>query len=374
MTKLSVLQVVASMHLGGAERVVENLCRKLDPERFNVGVLCLKSLGLVGQSLVDDGYNVQLLKLPKEGGGKISRIRSVAAYVKAQEIDCVHTHGHADLLTAAPALFMNSQVSLIHTFHFGNYPHVARSTKMFEFLFSRWTSQLVAVSYRQRSEICRTYRIRKNRIETVWNGIEPILVERSPEEVRRELGLKQESIVVGSVGTLIEQKGFDAYLSIVAKICAMADNVEFVIVGFGPLEKKLKKSAAELGIEGKVVFAGLRDDVPEVMNSFDILVSPSLWEAMPIVLIEAMAVGLPIVATDVGDNSLVVENEVNGFIVPVGDGRGIADRIMRLCTSSELRAKMRYANKARFLDLFTADTMVQKYSDLYVSTCSKTRK
>lgn len=371
MSKLKILQVVAALHIGGAERVVQNLCRKLDRDRFEVNVVCLKSMGNVGDGLRQEGFNVSLLMQADESAGRIQRIRNLATMINDMEIDCVHTHGHADLFTAAPALLKNSKTALVHTFHFGNYPHVPFRTRIFEFVFARMASQLVSVSHRQREAVSRTYWIDKNRIEPVWNGIGDFKIESDTSRLRRELGIREGSTIVGAVGTLIKQKGYEQFLSVVQILCDLYSDIDFVIVGFGPLENALKKEATRLGIERRIIFTGLRDDAPKIMSMFDIFVSPSLWEAMPIVLLEALAVGAPIVATDVGDNALVLEDGVNGFVVPVGDQNAMVDRIGRLYSSTRLREEVGRSNRALFLEKFTASAMVRNYETIYRRVCRK---
>ena len=142
-------------------------------------------------------------------------------------------------------------------------------------------------------------------------------------------------------------------------------NIKFVIVGGGPLEQLLREESASLGLQGRVVFTGWRNDALELIPSMDVFVMSSLWEAMSIVLLEAMAASRPIVVTDVGDNSRVIEHGVSGLVVAPKDAEGIASAVLQIYKDSGLAGHLARQANARFVRNYTVRQMVEEHERLY---------
>jgi glycosyltransferase involved in cell wall biosynthesis len=159
-------------------------------------------------------------------------------------------------------------------------------------------------------------------------------------EVRRELGLADDDVVAVMVARLAPLKGHDVLLRALARIAPDQPRLRVVLVGDGPLAGELTALAEELGITDRVVFTGLRRDVPRVLQGADMAVLPSLHEAVPISIIEEMAAGLPIVATDVGGLPDTVSDGEEGVIVPPSDVEALAAALARLGVDDELRRTM----------------------------------
>lgn len=145
----------------------------------------------------------------------------------------------------------------------------------------------------------------------------------------------------------------------------MVPEIELVIAGDGPQRRELEERGRALGVSEKVRFVGYRSDVPELIASFDTYVLPSLWEGLPLALLEALAQGTPIVATTVGGNPEIVEDGTNGFLVPPADGHALADRILRAYRDGDLRARICEANKKKFASSFSLDAMLKRYEALF---------
>lgn len=368
--KLKVLQVVASLHLGGFERVVSNICKNIDKNRFNIAVFCVKHTnGFIGKQLQDEGFNIQGASAQNSSSRKSKYLSFLKLhdYSKKAKIDILHSHGSTGFVDAGFVSLISKSVKHIHTFHFGNYPNRPPKKFLLEFIFSRVPKQLVAVSHHQRNLLIKNYKLDPKRILTIWNGVKEVNKTTDIQKIKTEFNIPMQSPVVGTIANLIEQKGYEYFLQTCQIINKSLPNVYFVIIGGGPLELQVIEQAHHLGIQHRVIFAGSRTDAPALLPAFDVFLLASLWEAMPLVLLEAMAAGIPIIATDVGDNGLIVSDGEAGFIVPVKDVLRMASHVKQLLQDRHLSVTMGAIGKERFKCHFSAKTMVTQYEALYES-------
>jgi glycosyltransferase involved in cell wall biosynthesis len=188
--------------------------------------------------------------------------------------------------------------------------------------------------------------------------------ERPREAVRAELGIPAEAPVVGTVTRLSAQKAPLDFVAAAARVAEQRPDVHFVVVGDGPLRAEVEAAVAAEGLAKTVHLTGLRRDVPDVMHSFDIFALSSLWEGLPRVLPQAMAAGLPIVATAVDGNAEAVEDGINGLLTPPGDPHAFADALLRLLEDGQLADRMGSAG-LEMVDEFSARKMVRDIEALY---------
>lgn len=258
----------------------------------------------------------------------------------------------------------------MHTFHRGNYPNYVKRYMLMEKLFCRAPERLVAVGIEQRESIRKTYGIAPDRIVTILNGVE--LTEPSVEQAWQErLGYMRRP-VIGTICTLIEQKGITYLLETASRLRQQGSDAVFVIVGDGPLRGELEEKCRQLGLDDHVFFAGWKPNAASTMLPlFDVFFQPSLWEAMSMVVLEAMAACKPVVVTNVGDNCHVVENEMTGLVVPPKDIDAMARALDKLIDSKELRDRFGEAGRRRFEQHYTARAMAQRYEELYTDILSQ---
>ena len=210
--------------------------------------------------------------------------------------------------------------------------------------------------------------MKSDKVDVIYNGIDlPEKISTSPETIRSELGLKPDSVVVGTLARFETQKGLE-YLNRAAEIVrGQSSNVEFLIVGDGPLKDDLLAQVRQLGIEDMVCFVGWRTDVPELLACMDVFCMPSLWEAMPFTLIEAMAAERPIVATNIDGIPEVVIDGATGLLVPPENPSLLSEAILKLAEDPELRRHMGLAARQRVEAEFTVAKMIQRYENLISS-------
>lgn len=365
--KIRVMQVVPSLGLGGYERVVANLCADVDNTKFDVSVCCLKHISVLGEQLGKKGVKIHALSEGSSGLNRYTVFLKLKKYIIDQSFDIIHSHGTGALLDATFAKLLLGKRKLIHTFHYGNYPNFPVRYLCLEALCSRVPDRLVAVSEDQRQRLMKAYHLKPERIATIWNGVKENNSFLDVGKIRDSFGIPGNALVVGTIGNLIEQKGYPYFLETCRRVNTIFPDTFFLVIGGGPLEQELKTRARDLGLGEKVIFTGFRRDATDILHIFDIFLLASLWEAMPIVLLEAMATGKSVVATDVGENSRIVSEGETGFIVQAKDVDTMVQRVVLLLGSEDKRKEMGNKAKERFRLLFTSRAMAARYERLYES-------
>jgi glycosyltransferase involved in cell wall biosynthesis len=201
---------------------------------------------------------------------------------------------------------------------------------------------------------------------TIRNGIaphRPHAPRRS--DVHQELGLPQDAPIVLTVARFVEQKGYPHLLKAIPRILTQCPGTSFLWVGHGPLELQLQRQVQAQGLAERVRFLGTRDDVRSLMGAADLLVVPSVFEGLPLVVLEAMAAGLPVIGTRVCGTSEAVVHGRTDLLVDVGDVSGLAAANVAGVTGPELRAQWGAAGRQRLEQEFSSARMARETSDLY---------
>jgi glycosyltransferase involved in cell wall biosynthesis len=357
------LLLIHNLSGGGAELVAETLFSRLDRSRFRVSLCELSGHGERARTLIELGYNdVYSLNPSERRLPPPSRLLRLRRLISELDVDIVHSHS-TDALADAVGLTMR-RIRLVHTFHFGNYPHHAPTHLRLERLFHRRANQLVAVGYSQARAIADAYGINADRIRVVLNGVDPRPPCIDNELLKPYLGAGR--VLVGTIGTLIPQKGHFDLLTVAAEVKKQGLPVTFLIVGGGPLQKELEARALEMKVEDVVVFLGwIKDAAMRVLPALDVFFQPSRWEAMSMVLLEAAAAGKAILCTDVGEARRVISDGQTGLVVAPGDQRAMVRLLSALVEQPDLRHRLGAKAKETVLSQFTSARMVLSYSSLY---------
>lgn len=363
--KIKVVHITHDLDLGGLQRVIINICRTIDRSKFDVSILCLRKLGCFLPEVEKLGIPVTLL--PKKGQGTdYFLFLKVAEYLRKEKPDVIHTHNTQPFVDGTLGAILSGVKKIIHTDHARSFPDKRRY--MFaEWFVSHFTYKVIGVSEHTSENLIKYEHISKSKVMTIPNGIDPqpYQIKIDKEAKRSELGISQSSIVLGVAVRLSEQKGLSYLLKTMPDILKVKPDVSLVIAGDGPLRDELRVLAENLGISKNVYFLGLRTDTVELLRIFDIYVMPSIWEGLPMILLEAMAAECPIVSTDVGGITTAIENNVNGLLVKPASQEEIKNAIVYLIENPELRKT--FANNAlqRFNNEFTARCMTEQYENLY---------
>jgi len=381
--KVKVLHPITRLIIGGAQENTMLTAELLDPTEWAVDVYCGPQTGTEG-SLIETVQERGIpLTIEPTFVREINPIKDLMAlvrltrFIKRNGYQIVHTHSSkAGILGRWAAKWAGVPI-IIHTVHgWGHHdrqhPLVQRLYIALEKLTLLITDKLIVVSPRNIDKGLADGIGRVDDYVVIRSGIE---LERfghprvSRAEMRESLSIPHNAMVIGTVTRLSPQKAPLDFLRMAAALLARdwgerSPSLYFVMVGDGPLRAEVETTASELGIADRVVLTGLRRDIPELMAAFDIFALSSLWEGLPRVLPQAMAAGLPIVATEIDGTAEAVQHGVNGYLSSPGKPMELADAVADLVTDSALAKQMGAAGCATVAE-FGACKMVDQIDALY---------
>ncbi len=358
--------ITHDLALGGLQQVVVTICKTIDTSLFEPTVLCLRELGEYAAEIEKLGIAVRLLPQKKNGVDYFAFV-NVARLIKREKIDVIHTHNTQPFIDGVLGGLLAGVKTMVHTDHARDFPD-KRRYMMAERLLSHFVYKVVAVSDHTAINL-RTYeKIPARKLTVIPNGIHGSAYSLVIDKVkkREELGIARTGPIIGIGVRLCEQKGLTYLIQAMPEIIKSFPDCTLVIAGKGPLENDLLEEAEEAGIAGQVKFIGMRLDIPELLKLFDVYVLPSLWEGMPMVLLEAMAAGCPIVATDVGGVSSVIKHEETGLLIEQKNPGAIAEAIKRILSEPSLKNKITAQARDEFNARFDSKVMTGLYEKLYL--------
>jgi len=364
--RIRVLQISHDLKIGGLQRVVSDLARGLNRERFESTVCTLRGGGALEKELREAGVPVYVSdatdKLHKYTG-----FYPLYRAMKERKPDVVHTHNTMALQDGIVASLLAAVPVRIHTDHAREFPD-KRRYMLFERVASYGLDRFVAVSEDTRQRLMRYERISPWKMEVIHNGIDDSKLRGQVDvgAVRREVGLEAGDFPVLGIGVrLCRQKGIGYLLEAVGLLVREFPSLRLLICGEGELEPELRKQAVDLGLQRHVRFLGPRMDMHVVLRVLDLYVLPSVWEGLPLVLIEAMAASLPIIATNVGGNAEIVEDGANGTLIPAENPERIREAVSALARDPGKRRRMGLQSRVRFEEHFRVSRMIADYESLY---------
>jgi glycosyltransferase involved in cell wall biosynthesis len=374
--RLRVLTLVNRLPVmgGGAERLAAEITMRLDPERFE-RTLCVtrwpdnpRSADAVAAAVAKLGAaGVDVLALPRRGKLDLAAWRPLTARLRARQVDILHAHLFGSnvwgtvlgRLTGVPVVVAHE-----HTWSFEGQP-IRRLVD--RELIGRFADAFVAVSQADRRRMIEIEGVRADRVVLVPNGI-PQPPAPTGHDVRAELGIRPGAPVIGAVGVLRPQKGFDVLVRAAARLAPRHPGLRVLIAG-GAIDPghvaSLRALSAELGVEETVCFLGLRRDIPDVLAALDVAVSSSDFEGSPLAVMEYMDAALPIVATRVGGVPDLIEDGEHGLLVERRDPDALAATVERMLLDREAARAMGTRGRARRRAEVDIAVTIGQVADLY---------
>ncbi len=375
MEKIRICQMIDRPTLGGGQTALLLLAENLDPQRFEVFV-CTGSEGPLVDEIRKRGFRHIPVSLAKTLS--LGPVNQVRAGLEKNRIQILHTHGGIAGLYGRWAARRSRTPVTVHTLHGIHYLHYRNPLLrglyvLQERILSCRSDGLILVSQADLSRAKKHRLAPESKMFCIPNGID-LKLEKGTEDGqrrRREFGAEPDQPVIGTVARLHRQKGIVYLVKAAGRVLSAFPGVKIVVVGDGPLGRTLRKTAVKMGLEGKFLFLGARKDAASLMGLSDIFVLPSLWEGLPFVLVEAAALGKPIIATAVDGIMEVIEDGKTGLLVPPRDPRALADAIISLLRDQD-RAK-RLAERARAIipPRFPLRRMVEQTQSLYLELYSR---
>lgn len=365
--------ITHDLAIGGLQQVIVNLCKTIDRNRFHVSVLCLRSLGEFAPDV--EKLGIKVILLPQTGRTDYFSFLKVAKILRKEKIEVIHTHNTQPFIDGTLGALLSGVKKIVHTDHARNFPDKMRYM-IAERIAAIFADHIVAVSDHTANNLINYEKIPKQKICVIPNGIDGDHFRQSIDVAAQKaiFNIPPESPVIGLGVRLSEQKGITYLLAAMPAILSHHPDTILLIAGSGPLETQLLQMAIKLGIDSSVRFVGPLTDIRKLLCVLDLYVLPSLWEGLPMVIIEAMAAGIPVIATDVGGTAMAINNEYNGILVPPTHQEALSENIVALLGNHELRALFVKRSAALFRNNFEAYIMAERYMVLYNGQFSYTKE
>lgn len=372
---LRLAQVVTRMDIGGVPDHIMTLIKELHDD-FEITVICgqidaahRKALEALSVAIVIVPFRRLLSPL-----ADIKTFLELRSLIKAHKFDIVHTHmSKAVLIGSIVALWMRVPlvINTAHNLGFIALPNIALRWLfwVYDFLLFRTSvDTVITVSNKVRDRIVVTNMLPAKRVVAIHNGMSTHKFGVAQIEIdarRLEFSSCPDDIVIVCVARLVWFKGLSTLVDAMPSVLARAPNARFVVVGDGPLKAELIAQAGNLGVGKQLILTGERRDIPGILAAADLFVLPSVSEGLPISIMEAMAVGLPTVATDVGGVSELVTDGETGLLVPPRATEALANALTTLALSPALRQAMGANGKRRIEKDFSPAQMAQCTAAIY---------
>jgi len=351
--RLRITHVVLQLHTGGMEKMLVEFARHADRERFHLRFICLGDRGVVADEIADQGWEVKCLGY--QPGLQPDIISGLAREFIRGRADVIHTHNNVPLLYGSLAARLAGGPSVLQTRH-GQALGTSYRHRTAVRIASLLTRRVVCVSDNAR-HLSAAEGIPQRKLMVIRNGIDTTRFKfRGPATHGPAV----------AVGRQVPAKGGDTLIRAVAYIVRKHRDFVLEIAGDGPARPMLQQLAHELGVNQHIKFLGEVHDIPALLARASVLIQASLSEGIPLTVLEAMACGLPVVATSVGGTPEVVEDGVTGRLVPPGDPISLAHRISQFWPASDHTRSMGRAGRERVERWFDIRNMVAQYEALYL--------
>ena len=376
MRKLNLMVICSSSLLGGAETHLLTFARKLNKKRFNLNFVCPSEGNLTFELR---RLNIEPIIIDVRKKSNLKAIPRLIRIIKDQGIDIVHTHGlrgaffgHLAAKVAGAPIILSTIHDLIYT-HQKFSTRKARSYILLIKLTTALADKVIAVSEKVKQDLIVKGGVKLDKLITIHNGIDldEFRAARDRESIRRELGIASQTPVVGITGRLVPEKGIEYFLKAASQIKKGLVKIKFLIVGDGPSRQQLENLAKKLGISQDCLFTGFRKEIADIISIFDVSVLSSLCEPFGLAILEYMALGKPVVATNAGGVSEIIEDGKNGILVPPQQSGRLAQAVVSLLKDRTKARQMSLAGRALVESEFSAEKMVKEVERLYLGLAQK---
>ncbi len=363
--ELRILRLITWLPVGGIERRIGTILPLLHERGHHTEIVCLREYGALAERIMDKGIPVSLI--PLKSRLHPAGIRALARFIKKGNFDIVHSHMYRSnvpgTIAAKVAGFKGVVLSQVHNMDTWE----TRRQRWMDRFLCRWRDGVIAVSERVKQDVIENLHLPLEKCYVLYNGID---IERYsnaeiPRGLREELGIRESDILVTMVARLVPQKNHHMVVEAAEDIVRREPRIKFMFVGDGKLREELEQQARERGIGQHVIFTGKRDDIPSLLEISDISILPSFKEGFSNAIIEAMASGLPVIASDVGGNPEAIEHDQCGYIIQPEDKEKFIAYTLRLAQDEDLRQRMSN-NAAERAKKFSISEMVEHTENLYL--------
>ncbi len=362
--KTRILHIVLSMETGGLENGIVNIINYSNNDKFEMDILCLRAGGELISRITNPSSHVYFDD--NDSHSLFNAIKKVYLHCQQYDYDIIHSHGYTTMLAAYVGGTLAKSPCIINGEHGTLYFSSLKKRLLQKFLFKKMRINLT-VSESLKEQICQVFSTSSKYFKTIINGVDidkftPTAINN---DLASELKISPNTVVVGAVGRLVKVKNYDSLLRAMKLVLQNNTKALLIIAGDGPEREKLENLTRQLNIENDVIFLGRKDNIHELMNMFNIFVLPSYYEGLSNTLLEAMACGVPVVASDVGGNKELVNTGSTGYLYPSNDSELLADNLLSLI--GDIRKRRQFGKNARH-DIeknYSIQRMVNNYEETY---------
>ncbi len=365
----------------GVQKVSLDELTRLDKTRFDTVMICQKP-GPLTDACILDGitclYNDKLIR-------KISPLNDLKAFwilyklFKYHKFDIVHTHSSKTGILGRLAARLAGVPLIVHTVHGFAFPAAKNRFERMIFLFMEYigakcSHKIICLHEDDKNIAIKKLKAKREHVSILANGVDinkfypPTITYR--DKVRTKLGLPKDSIVIGMIGRLWKQKNPEALLMAAFSILKSRKDVHFVFAGEGEFLSSMKLLVKEKDLQNNIHLLGWRDDSDEVLKALDIFTLPSLWEGMPLAILEAQATGLPCVVSNIQGNNSIVNNK-NGALWDLNNPNMYVDLLLKFVDDSSLRHQCGRTSLNNVLYSHNIDVRTEKLSAFYSEFLNK---
>lgn len=365
--KARILFVVNGFSIGGGELKLLELIRELKQkysDRFECFICSVGIGGPLKEQFESLGYRTVLFS--KSGPYDFSQVIRLSRMIRQERIDLVQTTlFYADVIGTYAAKIAG--LNRIISWEAVTQPYKLKHLTAYR-LASKWFTRSVAVSHAIERQVNSKRHVSPSKTCTIQYGVD--IKQFAPGRDRslyRELGLNSDHILIGTVARFTEQKGHQYLIEAVPEVTRIYPSARFIFIGDGPLHSELDRLVRSLGVSEAVHFLGFRKDIPRLLRNLDLFVLPSMYEGLPNVVLEAMACGLPVIATAVDGTPEAVVHGKTGFLVPSGQPKSLEDAIISLLNEPGKLKQFGRAGRKRIENQFSLEGQVARFVALYES-------
>ncbi|HZE85607.1 MAG TPA: glycosyltransferase family 4 protein [Puia sp.] len=365
--KIRVLEGIRQGKIGGGESYLLGLVEHLDRSRYEPVVLSFTD-GPMVERLKAQGISTHVIHTEKPFD--VCVWRKVRDLIRDQEIDIVHAHGtraNSNLFWAAQKL----KLPIMYTCHAWSF-HPDQNPLVRKFRI--WSENFL--TSRMNFNICGS-KANRDTGKDLFKNFDALVINNSidPEkfnpykkykDIRQELGIEAEELVIVSVARFTLQKQPLKLISAFAEVCKKIKNVKLLMVGEGEQREKAIGLIRSLGLEDRVILQPFRQDVPDILAASDIFVLPSLWEAFPIALLEAMSMGKAVIGTDVDGTPEIIEDGENGILIGTESmEKSLGEAMISLCENAALRERLQQNAIRSIYNKYNVETLARRNEEVY---------
>lgn len=356
---------------GGAEKHLFYLTNLLDKNKFDVVIVAFDTMDTPFVLKMKE-HGIKIIHIPV---GKYYTINAInksiklIKLIKKMKIDIVQTyHFKADTLGALSAKIAGIKHIISSKRDIGD-----RKKKIHFYLnriVNRFVNNFIVVADRVGKVVAHQEKVSENKLKTIYNGVDiqkyhPVSDEEK-KAARKSIGLEEDDFIIGMVAVIRPEKNHDIFLDSFKKVLTHSQRIKGLIVGDGKLKNELQDYCKNNGIENQIVFTGASLNVEKYLKTMDVgCLVPGSNEGFSNAILEKMAMGLPMIVTDIGGNSEAVEDGVNGFVIPPNDSTSLANSIIHLYEKPGTRKKMGVASRKRVEEKFSIQKMIDEHNLYY---------